>query len=228
VATVVGIMDRAGWDARTDNIVVVDPRRSRLVWIPRDLWCESIHDRINLAFKIGGHPALKKALREHHVRVKHSLCVARPAVERALEGAIVRVPVTEPREYWYPTEPSRPIEEGRKLVRFSPPAEELQGERLHQWIGARYSPTGDSSDFDRIRRQQAFLRALLEQGFAFDAVVADPDGFSASDPRAFDDLTRVRSTWRFDMYDDVLDRTIDGQRVLVDRPRRFRWRSRRR
>ena len=225
-------MDRAGWDARTDNIVVVDPRRSTLVWIPRDLWCDSIHDRINVAFKAGGHPVMKKALREHRVRVEHGLCVARPAVERALADAIVRVPVTEPREYWYPMEPSQPIEDGRKLVRFSPPAEELQGERIHQWIGARYSPTGDSSDFDRIRRQQAFLRALLEQGFAFDAVVADPNGFSASDPGAFDDLTRVRPTWRFDVYDDVLDRTIDGKRVLVDRSRllrrrsRWRWRSR--
>jgi hypothetical protein len=55
-ATVIGVMDRDSWAARTDNLVVIEPRRHRLFWIPRDRWSDVVGDRINTAFCRGGHP----------------------------------------------------------------------------------------------------------------------------------------------------------------------------
>jgi hypothetical protein len=76
---------------------------------------------------------------------------------------------------WYPLSPTAPIEGGRKPADFVPPFEILDGERLHQWIGARYARDGGvGTHFDRIRRQQLLLRALLKMGFAFSRVLRDP------------------------------------------------------
>jgi hypothetical protein len=38
--TVLGIMDGGGWAGNTDIVVVADPERKLLRWIPRDLWCD--------------------------------------------------------------------------------------------------------------------------------------------------------------------------------------------
>ena len=62
-------MDRSGWPANTDNIVVVDPAEQRFLWVPRDLWCEGVGDRINAAFGRGGHRGLVEALAEHDIGV---------------------------------------------------------------------------------------------------------------------------------------------------------------
>jgi hypothetical protein len=62
MATVVSVMDRDAWDARTDIIVVVDQRWRRLGWIPRDVWCDAIGHRINRAFAVGGHQSLMDGL----------------------------------------------------------------------------------------------------------------------------------------------------------------------
>src|SRR4051812_46887068 len=160
-------MDRSGWSANTDNIVVVDPAERCVLWVPRDLWCDSVGDRINTAFGRGGHPCLVEALAEHDIGVEHSVCLAREAVEHALDGVRVTVPVAEDREFWYPLWPREPIERGRKLVRFRAPAETLQGERIHQWVGARTRVDGPSTDFDRIGRQQVLIRCLLDDDFEF-------------------------------------------------------------
>lgn len=139
MSTVVTIMDRGSWQAYTDNIVVVEPARKRLLWVPRDLWCECLADRINRAFALGGHDLLRAALEEHRLEATEGLCLRREAPERALRDMIVTVPVKNRLVFWYPLEPQRPVEEGRKIVVFEPPEERLAGERIHQWIGARYS-----------------------------------------------------------------------------------------
>ena len=156
----VTVMDRSGWSANTDNIVVVDPAERRLLWVPRDLWCEGVGDRINTAFGRGGHACLIEALAEHDIGVEHSVCLAREAVEHALDDVQVTVPVAEDLEFWYPLAPREAIEDGRKVVRFRAPAETLEGERVHQWIGARMRVDGPSTDFDRIGRQQVLVRCL--------------------------------------------------------------------
>jgi hypothetical protein len=39
----------------TDIVVVAEPERKLLRWIPRDLWCARLGDRINAAFRHGRH-----------------------------------------------------------------------------------------------------------------------------------------------------------------------------
>ena len=224
MATVVTVMDRGGWAANTDNIVVADPARRRLTWVPRDLWAESIRFRVNRAYARGGHEALAAALADLGLPVQHGLCVRRETTERALAGAEVTVPVREPLRFWYPLEPTAAIEDGRKPISFDPPQETLCGERIHQWLGARYRREGASSlpDVERLERQQVFVRSLLEQGFDFRAAVdADPSLIRASGAEAFEELSRVDATWRFETVDDVEPATIDGMMVLV-RTRRAR------
>jgi hypothetical protein len=225
MATVVSIMDRSEWTARTDNVVVVDAQQASLTWIPRDLWSPTVHNRINVAFKRGGHQLLCAALVEQGVPAADSLCVLRDAVTEALRETTVIVPVEEHLRFWYPAAPELEIEDGRKLVEFFPPAEVLSGERIHQWIGARYAVTGPSSDLFRIARQQVLVRRLLEDGFDFTRALADPQSVSSTGASALDELREVRSDWRYEVVDDVVPEMIDGMSVLVRLPRRDAARS---
>lgn len=250
VATVIAITDRGDWQSPTDVLVVVDPECRRLLWVPRDLWCESLGRRINAAFRVGGHGALMGALREHDIAVEHAVCLRREATERALRDVTVRVHVCTPMSFWYPLAPCEPIEEGRKRIAFDPPAELLSGERIHQWLGARFEisrplgwrervegrlrriawrwigrshrPRGMLPDLDRIERQQAFVRELLVRGFDFSLTVSNPEWVSLSDPHALDELAQVTPRWRTQTFDDVKPRTIRRMNVLVRRVRRTR------
>jgi anionic cell wall polymer biosynthesis LytR-Cps2A-Psr (LCP) family protein len=219
VATVVSIMDRPGWDNRTDNIVVVEPERRVVTWVPRDLWSPLVQHRINAAFKRGGHATLRAALAEHGIPVEHGLCLTRAAVEVALSEVTVSVPVEKRLAFWYPLEPLVPIQCGRKRIEFEPPTEVLTGERLHQWMGARYAaaPDVDGMDFGRIRRQQVLLRRLLEDGFDFASTLADSSRFSITGAGALDELRQVRTDWRFDVLTGLVPEVIDELAVLVPR-----------
>jgi anionic cell wall polymer biosynthesis LytR-Cps2A-Psr (LCP) family protein len=218
MATVVTIMDRDGWDANTDVIVLADPARQRLLWVPRDVWCRRLGDRVNSAFKRGGHQALVAALAELGLRADHSVCLARPAVTQALRDVSVRVPVARPLTLRYPLTPEEPIERGEQLVRFVPPTETLAGERIHQWIGARYELGRPSSDLHRIGRQQVLVRALLAQGFDCSRALSDPGGMSSSGPGAWEELREVRPGWRFRTLPRLRPVTVDGKAVLVQHP----------
>jgi anionic cell wall polymer biosynthesis LytR-Cps2A-Psr (LCP) family protein len=218
-------MDRPTGQARTDNIVIVDPARERLLWIPRDLWHPASRERINAAFAHGGHEAFLGGLLQSGLHADYSVCVGRASVERALSDVEVTVPVSRPLAFWYPLEPRRPIEEGRKLVRFDPPAEVLSGERIHQWIGARYAVDRSADDFDRMARQQILLRCLLRDGFDFGCFLTDPAALSVSDEEALGEVAKVRETWRFETLRDVKAKTIDGKAVLVRRRQLLRRRG---
>jgi peptidoglycan/xylan/chitin deacetylase (PgdA/CDA1 family) len=220
VATVLGIMDGGGWLGNTDIVVVAEPQRKLLQWIPRDLWCDRLGDRVNAAFRHGRHRALTAALAEHGIVVDHSVCMQREATERACRSVRVTVPVQKELAFWYPHRPRQSIEEGRKLICFRPPSELLENERVHQWIGARYSVDADTTDFDRIRRQQTLLTQLFEQRYDFGEVVSDPELVDWSSDGAAAELRMVDSSWRLDALDDVIDATIDGKRVLLQRGRR--------
>jgi anionic cell wall polymer biosynthesis LytR-Cps2A-Psr (LCP) family protein len=218
MATVVSIMDRAEADANTDVIVVADPKRRSLLWIPRDLWSPLIENRVNRAFALGGHEGLRSALAGHGIDAEHGICLGRPAVAAALEGISVRVPVEARLEFWYPLAPEAPIEAGRKLVRFEPPEEELAGERIHQWIGARYRVEGPGSDLDRIRRQQTLLAALLRSGFDFGRVLDPALPVLISAAEAIAEISQVREDWCFETLAGLVPRLIDGKDVLTVPP----------
>jgi peptidoglycan/xylan/chitin deacetylase (PgdA/CDA1 family) len=213
-------MDSRGWAGDTDIIVVVDPSRTALRWIPRDLWCGRLGDRINSAFRRGRHQGLISALAEHEIVVEHSICLRREATEHAIRGLTVTVPVPSALDFWYPRLRNRPLEEGRRLVSFRPPYEALDDERIHQWIGARYSVNKDTTDFDRLRRQQVLLKRLFEQQHVFEAALADPELVDQSSDRAVAELRKVNGSWRLEVLDDVIDAKIDGKMVLLQRGRR--------
>ena len=54
MSTIIGVTDRAGFAANTDNLVLVEPGERRLLWIPRDLWCPALGDRINVTVNVQG------------------------------------------------------------------------------------------------------------------------------------------------------------------------------
>lgn len=212
MSTIVGIMDRAGFEANTDNLVLVDPDASRLLFVPRDLWCDTVADRINAAYGIGGHDLLGRALREHGLDATHSLVLSRTATEAALERVSVVVPVPARMVFNYPLTPTSRIEDGSKTVTFDPPAQVLKGERVHQWIGAR-----GGSDLHRIERQKVLVRRLLEQRVDWQACLADPAAVRLSSPDVLGELRQVRATWRFETFGPVHPVLIDGKQVLVRR-----------
>lgn len=226
---IVGVMDRDTWDACTDNIVVVNRAARRLTWIPRDLWCMSVGDRINEAYRRGGHQLLQAAAREARLPVAASVVFRRAAIERTLAGLTITVPVDRLRRFKYPLAPTLRIEDGAKLVEFHPPAEALHGERLHQWLGARTSADPHPPrlpDLDRIRRQQVLLRSFLEQRGPAGLAIADPALISASDEAAVTTLSSVRPDWAFAAVDDVVAVRIEGKHVLKRAPmlaRLQRW-----
>jgi len=211
----VGVLDRDRWDANTDNLVVVETPRRRLTWVPRDLWCERLRDRVNRAFALGGASLLAAALADHGLDADEVVVVRRGATERALEPLSITVPVQRTQTFLYPLAPTSPIEDGHRVIRFEPPSEVLAGERLHQWLGARMVPVGAGSDLDRIARQRIFLRCALEQGARFDGVLADPTELRATSRRALEALATVRPGWTSRVVDDVVARTIEGKAVLV-------------
>ena len=236
MATVVAVMDRGSWDASTDCLVLVDPARETLLWIPRDLWCERMRRRINGAFASGGAAALLAAIARHGLHAAGVLCLRREATEAALREASVTVPVARKLAYWYPLTPVARLEDGRRLVTFHPPAETLRGERIHQWLGARtaagprpppaagpiarlaravFRPAPRLPDLERIARQQIFVRELLRSGFDFSPVIATSDWVSCTGPGALDDLRQVHAGWRFRTLPGLEPRTIDGVQALV-------------
>ena len=209
---IVGITDRAGFAANTDNLVFVRPSLRQLLWIPRDLWCAGFGDRINRAFAEGGHDRLVRALAEHGLEADSSVVLSREATESALSGVSVLVPIPVSMTFAYPLEPTARIEDGSKAITFRPPAEVLRGERIHQWIGAR-----GGSDLHRIERQKVLLRRLLEDRFHFRACLARPEWVRLSTPAAIDALAAVDALWRFETFGPTVPETIRGKQVLVHR-----------
>jgi anionic cell wall polymer biosynthesis LytR-Cps2A-Psr (LCP) family protein len=212
MSTIVGVTDRAGFEANTDNLVLAEPRARRLLWIPRDLWCPKLGDRINVAYRAAGHEGLRAALAEHGLEAEHSLVVTREATEAALADVSVTVPVPARMTFEYPLSPTARIEDGRKTITFEPPAERLSGERIHQWLGARAG-----SDLHRITRQQFFLRRLLETGFSFDRLLAYPERVRCSDPLALEDLAEVDGGWALETLDGLEPTERASRMVLVRR-----------
>lgn len=208
MAVVVSIMDRPGWGQRTDNIVVANACTKRLIWVPRDLWCDRIRNRINVAYKLGGHFALMTVLKDFQVHANTSICLQRDAIRSVLEGHTVTVPVDAPVWYYYPMAPELNLEDGNKTISFEPPFEVLEGERIHQWLGARKlnmkhkqppAVLNDFSDFQRIRRQMTIVRIMLQEGFDFMRFIAKPQWYSISTSAALEELACIKADWHFEI-----------------------------
>jgi hypothetical protein len=101
------------------------------------------------------------------------------------------------------------------VVSFRPPEERLEGERIHQWIGARRSLSGETGDLARIKRQHVLVRRLLGTDFDFRSVVRDRELTRASSAAAFGELAAARPDWTFATLEGVVPATINGKEVLL-------------
>jgi hypothetical protein len=176
-------MDRDYWTARTDVIVIVSLEENKLMWVPRDIYCELINDRINVAYALGGSELLIKCLNEYKVTSKYNIlgCVCLlPALVNEYVKYIksIKVPVENDIKFDYPLRRNKPIEEGSKVIEFKAPFEILSGERIHQWIGARYCIPLSLylyPDLHRIMRQQILTRVLIDKKFDFGFILDNPE-----------------------------------------------------
>jgi len=207
-------MDRPTWWDNTDVLVLAQPAARRLLWIPRDLWCPGLGDRVNRAYALGSEDGLRAALAEHGFVADHTVVLRRDAASALLDTLAVTVPIDREETFLYPLDPERPIEEGRRRIRFSPPSERLEGERLHQWIGARYRVDGPASDLERIKRQQRLLAVLMIEETDFSAVLGE-DGCRVSSDDAIAELAQVEPGWRLEIHGPLMPAEVDGRQVLV-------------
>lgn len=218
---VIGIMDRDHWEARTDVIIIADPLKKTLTWVPRDLYASEISDRINAAFSIGGGKNLINSLNQIKKNIKFCVCVLPKVIQKYIDkigSIVVQVPINM--EFYYPLKRDTPIENGKRIVKFNAPQESLSGDRIHEWIGARYGigkRTKYYDDFGRIRRQKILMRQLLDQGFNFYIDDVNPDDIRGLCGGSIFTLRNIDKTWtlRHISIKNFVDEIIDKKAVLV-------------
>lgn len=143
---------------RSDTIMLVhlpkDRKAAYLVSIPRDSWVTIPghgKSKINAAFSWGGSPLLIRTVETlTGVRIDHFAILNFEGMQTmtdALGGVDVRVSQTVTDPMHHQTWPAG--------------VNHLDGERALWFVRQRYGLTG--GDFDRIKRQQAFLKALANK-----------------------------------------------------------------
>jgi len=143
---------------RSDTIIVMhvtaDRERAYLVSVPRDTWVriDGIGmSKINAAFAAGGPSLYMQTLEEFSgLRMDH-LAIIDWEGFRDLTKAIGGVPVNIPKDVY----------DSSQKVQWRAGQQELEGELALQYVRMRYGL--ENGDFDRIRRQQNFLRAFMKK-----------------------------------------------------------------
>jgi LCP family protein required for cell wall assembly len=181
--------DHAGSVARTDVIAIaaIDPRQPRvsLLSIPRDYyaWIPGWGlDKINTAYtrasKIqypGGAPALMRATIEYNFGVPiHFYAMVDFSGYQTIVDAVggVNVVVECPLHDTYPDPDS---ETGQSDIDLEPGVHHLDGKHALWYVRSRWS----TSDFDRHRRQQQVLQAILRQGLSNKMILRIPQLWGA-------------------------------------------------
>lgn len=143
---------------RSDTIMVLhitaDHEKAYLVSVPRDTWVdiEGVGpSKINAAFAAGGPSLYVQTLEEFTgLRMDH-LAIIDWNGFRDLTRAIDGVPVYIPED----------IYDQSQGVQWTKGRQKLEGQRALQYVRMRYGL--ENGDFDRIRRQQNFLRATMRK-----------------------------------------------------------------
>jgi LCP family protein required for cell wall assembly len=194
--------------SRSDTIILVhlpkDRKAAYLVSIPRDSWITIPgrgRSKINAAFAWGGSPLLIETV-EHltGTRVDHFAILdfeGMKTMTDALGGVDVQVNQTI-------TDPAR-------HETWSAGVNHLDGDRALLFVRQRYGLTG--GDFDRIKRQQAFLKALakkaVSRGTATNPLklnaflVALTKSISVDDTASFGDLRSLALSSRHMRASDI-------------------------
>ncbi|HSE69554.1 MAG TPA: LCP family protein [Nocardioidaceae bacterium] len=134
--------------------ITANRKKAFLVSVPRDSWVNIPgigHSKMNAAFSEGG-PSLYVQTMEKFtgLRMDH-LAIIDWEGFRDLTTAIDGVPVYIPEDIYDPSQ----------KVQWSAGTEELEGNRALQYVRMRYGL--ENGDFDRIKRQQNFLRAFMKK-----------------------------------------------------------------
>jgi anionic cell wall polymer biosynthesis LytR-Cps2A-Psr (LCP) family protein len=171
---IIGMMDRNDFiNARMDNIIYINPNYKTIQWIPRDLYTQLINNRINTAYRLGkGSECLINCLKEFNIDVKHCLCLLPSFFEECIEIIKeIKIPVNKDLKFFYPLHRYTLIEDGKKIIEFKAPSEILSGDRIHEWIGARYSIKKDTTDIHRISRQEILLTEIIKNKIDFSNLI---------------------------------------------------------
>lgn len=143
-------------DQRTDAMMLLhvdgDRQGASVISIPRDAWIDipghGMH-KANAAFSLGGPSLAVKTVESiTGVRVDHLAVIdwsGFASLTDTVGGVDVEIPQT--------------VHDSARNVTWSAGAHHLDGDQALTYVGERYGLPG--GDLDRIRRQQAFLRAFL-------------------------------------------------------------------
>jgi LCP family protein required for cell wall assembly len=143
---------------RSDTIIVLhitaDRDQAYLVSVPRDSWTRIPGlgmNKINAAFAAGGPSLYVQTLEKFSgLRMDH-LAIIDWEGFRELTTAIGGVPITIPEDIYDPSQ----------RVQWEAGKQELEGLPALQYVRMRYGL--ENGDFDRIERQQNFLRAFMKK-----------------------------------------------------------------
>jgi LCP family protein required for cell wall assembly len=159
-------------DARSDAIMIArfsaDRQQAQLVSLPRDSWVDIPghgKNKINAAYAYGGPTLLVQTVEQlTGVRIDHYAAIDFDGLIQVtddLGGVDVTVPETTS---WGPHT-------------FTAGVNHLDGDRARWYVGQRYGLPG--GDFDRVRRQQNYLRAMFAKLFS-QQVFTSPGKLDAS------------------------------------------------
>ncbi|MCA0144874.1 LCP family protein [Blastococcus sp. LR1] len=159
-------------DGRSDAIMLArftaDRRHAQLVSIPRDSWVDIPghgRNKINASYAFGGPSLLIQTVEQlTEVRIDHYVAIDFDGLIQVtddLGGVDVRVAETT-------THQGYTFEEG---------VNHLDGAQVRQYLQQRKNLPG--GDFDRVKRQQQYLRAMFEKLFSADTFT-DPQRLDAA------------------------------------------------
>jgi LCP family protein required for cell wall assembly len=146
-------------DGRSDAIMLArfsgDREHAQLISIPRDSWVEIPGhgpNKINASYSIGGPPLLIQTVEQlTQVRIDHYVAIDFDGLIQATDDlGGVEVVVAE-------TTTNGPYT-------FTAGTNHLDGDRARWYLGQRYGLPG--GDFDRVKRQQQFLKLMFEKLFS--------------------------------------------------------------
>lgn len=153
---------------RTDTIMLVhltaNRRRAHVVSIPRDVWVPVDgygRQKINAAFSLGGPALYADTVRQLTGADLDHLMIVDWKAFRKVTTAVGGVKVRIPRDVYDPSQD----------VRWDAGTYRLQGTKALQYVRQRHGLPG--GDLGRMRRQQNFLRSLLEKLMA-DGTLQNP------------------------------------------------------
>ena len=158
--------------ARSDAIMIArfaaDRQHAQVISIPRDSWVDVPGhgmDKINAAYALGGPTLLIQTVEQvTGVRIDHYAAIDFDGLIQVtddLGGVDVVVPETT----------------SNGPHTFTAGVNHLDGDRARWYVGQRYDLPG--GDFDRVRRQQNYLRAVFGELFSQD-VATDPGRLDAA------------------------------------------------